>query len=92
MLRRAIKTGDEHDAYTRWRKFYIYLSRPGVVKGIKRSTHRRERAEGRQDAQEQYMEYLDTPARCEDCGQCEGWACRGDSQYVPLPPERLLDN
>ncbi len=59
MLRRAIKTGDEQDAYTAWRKLYIYLSRPGVVKSIKRSTHRRERAEGKQDAEEQFMDYLE---------------------------------
>lgn len=29
MSRRRIVTGDEHDAYTSWRKYYCYLSRAG---------------------------------------------------------------
>lgn len=54
-MKRRIVTADEQDAYTRWRHLYIYLSRPGVVKSIKRRTHKRERRE----AQGQIKEQLD---------------------------------
>ncbi|MBK0296512.1 hypothetical protein IAE22_31295 [Bacillus sp. S34] len=47
MGRRAIVNGDEHNAYTRWRSMYCYLTRAGVVKKIKRTTHKRERREQR---------------------------------------------
>ena len=53
MFKRAIKDGDEQDAYTLARKFYCYLARPGVVKKIKRRTHKRERREAKQWIQEQ---------------------------------------
>ena len=49
MKRRQIKDWDEQDAYTGWRNLLVYLGRPGVVKKIKRRTHRRERREGRQE-------------------------------------------
>lgn len=45
MTRRPIVTWDEEDAYTPWRRLYCYLQRPGVVKKIKRRTHKRERRE-----------------------------------------------
>jgi len=41
--------GAEHDAYTAWRHLLIYTSRPGVVKRIKRATHKRERREARSE-------------------------------------------
>ena len=41
MERRAIVSWDEEDAYTKWRKYYIW--KPGVLKKIKRVTHKRER-------------------------------------------------
>jgi hypothetical protein len=44
---RRIVGADEQDAYTRWRKLYCYLQRPGVVKKIKRRTHKRERREAK---------------------------------------------
>lgn len=50
---RRIVTAAEQDAYTPWRRLYCYLSRPGVVKSIKRQTHRRERREGRAEIREQ---------------------------------------
>ena len=53
MIKRTIKTGDEQDAYTLARKLYCYLARPGVVKKIKRRTHKRERREARQWIDEQ---------------------------------------
>lgn len=49
MGRRQMKNGDEVDAYGRGRRFYCYLQRAGVVKKIKRTTHKRERAEGKRD-------------------------------------------
>lgn len=47
MEKRIIKNADEQDAYTKWRKLYIYLSRAGAVKKIKKRTHKRERREGK---------------------------------------------
>lgn len=53
MKRRRIVTGDEQDAYTKWRKYLVYLSRPGAVKSIKRRTHKRERREAGSEISEQ---------------------------------------
>lgn len=53
MLRRAIKNADEQDAYTFARKFYCYLARPGVVKKIKKRTHKRERREAKKEIKDQ---------------------------------------
>jgi hypothetical protein len=47
MGRRPVVNGDEQDVYTRWRRYLCYTQRPGVVKSIKRSTHKRERREAR---------------------------------------------
>lgn len=47
MGRQAVVTAEEQDAYTRWRKWLCYLQRPGAVKAIKRTTHRRVRREAR---------------------------------------------
>lgn len=45
-MKRIIKNAEETDAYSKWgRKIYCYLARPGVVKKIKKSTHKRERRE-----------------------------------------------
>ena len=49
MGRRIMRNGDEYDAYTKWRHVYVYLGRAGVIKKIKRSTHKRERREARQE-------------------------------------------
>lgn len=48
MSKRRCVTADERDAYTAWRKVLCYMGRPGVVKAIKRRTHKRERREARQ--------------------------------------------
>ena len=53
MGRRRIVGSGEQDAYTSWRKYYCYLKQPGVLKKIKRSTHKRERREGRAEINEQ---------------------------------------
>jgi hypothetical protein len=52
-VKRLIKDGDEQDAYTMARKFYTYLTRAGVVKRIKKRTHRRERRDSKQWINEQ---------------------------------------
>lgn len=44
-MRKMTKDWAEQDAYTVWRHLYCYLARPGVVKSIKRRTHKRERRE-----------------------------------------------
>lgn len=53
MGRRQMFTGDEFNAYTSWRKVYCYLQRAGVVKKIKRMTHKRERREGQREIRDQ---------------------------------------
>jgi hypothetical protein len=55
MTRRRIVSGEEEDAYTRWRQVMGYLRRPGTVKAIKRRTHKRERREGRAEARQDDM-------------------------------------
>jgi len=42
-----LKGGDEVDALTSARKFYCYLSKPGVVKKIKRKYNKRFRKDGK---------------------------------------------
>lgn len=43
MGRRPIRTADEQDACTGWKKFYCYLARAGVSAGIKAKANRRDR-------------------------------------------------
>jgi hypothetical protein len=53
-MKRIAKDGDEQDAYSRWgRKYLTYLSRAGVVKAIKKRTHKRERREKKRWIEEQ---------------------------------------
>jgi hypothetical protein len=47
-VKRRMVDGDEYDAYTRWR--HLLHWRPGQIKAIKRRTHKRERREGRREA------------------------------------------
>lgn len=51
-MARPIKNADEQDAYTKWRHLLCYLGRAGVVKKIKRATHKRERREAKRDIRE----------------------------------------
>jgi len=48
-MARQIKNPGEQDAYTKWRHLLCYMDRAGVVKKIKRGTHKRERQEAKQD-------------------------------------------
>lgn len=41
--KRTIRTGDEQDVHTGWRKLYCYTQRAGVTRKVKRLTNRRER-------------------------------------------------
>lgn len=43
-------TGDEWDAFTRWRHVLCYMQRPGVRKSIKRKSHRKDRQAARRAA------------------------------------------
>lgn len=49
-MKRAVKSGAEHDAVSRVaRRVLCYLQRPGVTAGIKRQIRRRERREGKRE-------------------------------------------
>jgi hypothetical protein len=50
---RPIVGWDEEDVYTLWRNRYCYTQRAGVVKKVKRVTHKRERREGRAEISEE---------------------------------------
>lgn len=43
MRRIPMKTADEYDCLTPWRKYYVYLQRPGAADKVKRRYRRRER-------------------------------------------------
>ena len=45
---RYTKSGDESDAYGRWRKYMT--KKAGVIKAIKRRTHKRERQDWKREA------------------------------------------
>ena len=48
-FKRPIKGSGEQDAYTSWRRYYCYLTQAGAIRKIKRTTHKRERAETRRE-------------------------------------------
>lgn len=51
-MRRMSRSGDERDAYSKFRSIHGYLQRAGAVKKIKKRTHRRERREARRQIDE----------------------------------------
>lgn len=51
--KRIVKTGDERDAYSKWRKILSSYQRAGAVKRVKKRTHRRERREASKYINEQ---------------------------------------
>ena len=55
-MKRIMKNGEEYDAYTNWRKYLCWTSRPGAVKSVKRRTHKRERREAKRWIEEQLDE------------------------------------
>ena len=46
-------SGAEWDALTEARKFYVYLTRPGIVKSIKRGYNKRFRKEGKKEIRDE---------------------------------------
>jgi len=50
-VKRLIKGAAEEDTFTSWRRVYCYLQRAGVASKIKRQARRRERRQGRKEAQ-----------------------------------------
>jgi hypothetical protein len=52
MGRMRILASEEQDCYTGWRKLLIYTQRAGVVKSVKRRTHKRMRREGKREARD----------------------------------------
>ena len=49
MGRRKMKSGDEYDVHTKWRKLYCWTQRAGATAKVKRRTRRRERHEAKQE-------------------------------------------
>ena len=49
MKRIPLSGGDEYDALTSARKLYMYLTKPGVVKAIKKKYNKRFRKEGKKE-------------------------------------------
>lgn len=56
-MKRRIIHSDENDAFTAWRKYYAYLKKPGATSWIKNRAIRRERREGRDQANNWRKEY-----------------------------------
>lgn len=56
VMARAVKSGDEQDVFTGWRKLYKYTQRAGVCKSVKRRANRRDRREAAAEAQERLSE------------------------------------
>lgn len=52
MTARAIKSADEQDVFTGWRRAYCWTQRAGACKKVKRRANRRERREGKREARE----------------------------------------
>lgn len=58
-MKRIIKDWEEQDAYTGWRKYLVWTSRPGAVKKVKKRTHHRERQEGKKEVRDQMKDIYD---------------------------------
>jgi cell division protein FtsI/penicillin-binding protein 2 len=46
-MKRITKTAAEVDVTTKWRRYYCYTQRAGVISGIKRQIRRRERRDAK---------------------------------------------
>jgi len=51
--KRVIKSAEEQDTHTAWRRYLTMFNRPGLAKKGKKRTNRRERREARHDITEQ---------------------------------------
>lgn len=54
-----IRSGDEQDAYTVWRHLLCYTSRAGVIKAVKRRTHKWARRQARAEIDRDIKEMAD---------------------------------
>jgi hypothetical protein len=80
---RPVKSGDEQDVFTRWRRAYCWTQRAGACKRVKRQANRRERRQvGRLvDAElapddREWMASLGPLYDMSDCQHgCNGWPC-----------------
>lgn len=52
-MKRQIKTNEEQDVHTGWRRIFVWTQRAGATSKVKRRTRRRERREGKREVQEQ---------------------------------------
>lgn len=46
-MKRKMKSGDEYDVFTGWRRYYKWTQRPGATSKVKRGARRRERREAK---------------------------------------------
>ena len=46
-MKREVKTADEQDVFTGWRRMYVWTQRAGATSKVKRRARRRERHEAR---------------------------------------------
>ena len=53
-------SGDEVNAFTGWRHFYLYLRRPGARKKVKQISHRKDRRAARRAAAKEWWESDDS--------------------------------
>ncbi len=48
-MSRKIRSAEEEDVFTSWRRLYCWTQRAGACKRVKRRANRRERREGKQE-------------------------------------------
>ena len=56
-MKRIMRHSEEYDVYTPWRKYLYWTQMPGMVKKVKRRTHKRERRESVAEIKQQLMDY-----------------------------------
>lgn len=57
--RQKLKSGDEWDVVSGWRKLMCYTLRPGVCKSIKQKMNRRARREAKADIRQKILTEMD---------------------------------
>ena len=60
------KSGEEHDYFTRWRRYLNW--NPGVGKWIKKTYHRKVRQDGKRKIRDAYSEEETSPDDNSGCG------------------------
>lgn len=46
-VKRKMKSGDEYDVFTKWRRYMAWTKKPGATARVKRGARRRERREAK---------------------------------------------